>query len=98
MNTRHRTLFRLVIGKNPERNYTQQEVELLLELAKPEKRVMRAYPPPAKKAIPAFQTDEEAEKFVDTADLSEYDLSSFKKSTFRIQAEKGTKRRIAEGF
>ena len=28
-----------------------------------------------KQTIPTFQTDEEAEKFVDTADLSEYDLS-----------------------
>ena len=28
-----------------------------------------------KKTIPTFQSDEEAEKFVDTADLSEYDLS-----------------------
>ncbi len=28
-----------------------------------------------KKTIPTFQTDEEAEMFVDTADLSEYDLS-----------------------
>ena len=28
-----------------------------------------------KKKIPTFKTDEEAETFVDTADLSEYDLS-----------------------
>ena len=28
-----------------------------------------------KKTIPTFQSDEEAEKFVATADLSEYDLS-----------------------
>jgi predicted DNA binding CopG/RHH family protein len=28
-----------------------------------------------KKPIPSFRTDAEAEKFVDTADLSEYDLS-----------------------
>ena len=28
-----------------------------------------------KKIIPTFRTDEEAERFVDTADLSEYDLS-----------------------
>jgi len=27
-----------------------------------------------KKTIPTFKTDEEAENFVDTADLSEYDL------------------------
>lgn len=30
---------------------------------------------PLKKKIPAFRTDEEAERFVDTADLTEYDLS-----------------------
>ena len=28
-----------------------------------------------KKTIPTFRTDEEAERFVDSADLSEYDLS-----------------------
>jgi predicted DNA binding CopG/RHH family protein len=28
-----------------------------------------------RKTIPTFKTDEEAEAFVDTADLSEYDLS-----------------------
>lgn len=28
-----------------------------------------------RKKIPTFRTDEEAEEFVDTADLSEYDLS-----------------------
>ena len=28
-----------------------------------------------KKTIPSFKTDEEAERFVETADLSEYDLS-----------------------
>ncbi len=28
-----------------------------------------------KKTIPTLETDEEAERFVDTADLSEYDLS-----------------------
>ena len=38
-----------------------------------------------KKTIPTFQSDEEAEKFVDTADLSEYDLSSFKKVHFEIK-------------
>ncbi|MBP0617992.1 CopG family antitoxin [Jiella mangrovi] len=30
------------------------------------------------KQIPHFATDEEAERFVDEADLSEYDLSGFK--------------------
>jgi len=29
------------------------------------------------KQLPTFATDEEAEHFVDTADLSEYDLSGF---------------------
>jgi len=28
-----------------------------------------------KKTLPSFTTDDEAEKFVETADLSEYDLS-----------------------
>jgi len=28
-----------------------------------------------KKKIPTFKTDEEAERFVDTADLSKYDLT-----------------------
>ena len=86
MNTRHRTLFRLVVEKNPERTFTQQEAELILGLSKPETRVTRAYPPPAKKTIPTFQTDEEAEKFVDTADLSEYDLSGFKKVHFEFKS------------
>ena len=36
---------------------------------------MKTYPPPEKKAIPAFQNDEDAEQFIATADLSEYDLS-----------------------
>jgi addiction module HigA family antidote len=31
-----------------------------------------------KKKIPTFKTDAEAERFVDTADLSKYDLSSLK--------------------
>ena len=75
MNTRHRSLFRLVVEKNPERTFTQQEAELILGLSKPGKRVMKTYPPPEKKAIPAFQNDEDAEQFIATADLSEYDLS-----------------------
>ena len=37
-----------------------------------------------KKTIPTFQSDEEAEKFVETADLSEYDLSVFKKVHFEF--------------
>ena len=90
MNTRHRTLFRLVVEKNPERTFTQQEVEMLLGLSKPETRVTRAYPPPAKKTIPTFQTDEETEKFVDTADLSEYDLSGGTVARFEIEKNEDT--------
>jgi predicted DNA binding CopG/RHH family protein len=39
------------------------------------------------KAIPIFKTDEEAEKFIDTADLSEYDLSDFKPTRFEFEAK-----------
>ena len=38
-----------------------------------------------KKKLPILKTDEEAEKLVDTADLSEYDLSGFKKVHFEIK-------------
>jgi predicted DNA binding CopG/RHH family protein len=38
-----------------------------------------------KKTFPDFKTDEEAERFVDTADLSEYDLSGF--VPFKIKFE-----------
>ena len=37
------------------------------------------------KTLPEFKTDREAEKFVDTADLSEYDLSGFKPVRFEFQ-------------
>jgi predicted DNA binding CopG/RHH family protein len=37
-----------------------------------------------KKKIPTFETDEEAEAFVETADLSEYDLSQFKPVRFEF--------------
>ncbi len=37
------------------------------------------------KTIPAFKTDEEAECFVDKADLSEYDLSGFKPLRFEFE-------------
>jgi predicted DNA binding CopG/RHH family protein len=37
------------------------------------------------KAIPTFRTDVEAERFVDTADLSEYDLSGFKPMQFEFE-------------
>jgi predicted DNA binding CopG/RHH family protein len=38
-----------------------------------------------KKKIPTFKTDKEAERFVDTADLSEYDLSGFKPIHFEFE-------------
>jgi predicted DNA binding CopG/RHH family protein len=37
-----------------------------------------------KKTIPTFRTDEEAEVFLETADLSEYDLSQFKPVRFEF--------------
>ena len=38
-----------------------------------------------KKKIPAFKTDTEAETFVDTADLTEYDLSRGKPVRFEFE-------------
>lgn len=38
-----------------------------------------------KKKIPTFNTDEEAERFVETADLSEYDLSRGKPVQFEFE-------------
>jgi predicted DNA binding CopG/RHH family protein len=40
-----------------------------------------------KKKIPTFTSDEEAERFVQTADLSEYDLSHFKPARFEFEAK-----------
>ena len=37
------------------------------------------------KPIPAFDTDEEAERFVESADLTEYDSSGFRKVRFEFQ-------------
>lgn len=37
------------------------------------------------KKLPVLKTDEEAEAFVDTADLSEYDLSVFKPVQFEFE-------------
>lgn len=37
------------------------------------------------KKFPRFETDEEAERFVDEADLSEYDFSGFKPMRFEIK-------------
>ncbi len=39
----------------------------------------------ALKTIPAFNTDEEAERFVDTANLADYDLSGFKPMRFEFE-------------
>ena len=38
-----------------------------------------------KKKIPVFRTDKEAERFVDEADLTEYDLSQFKPVRFEFE-------------
>ncbi|MCP3055444.1 CopG family antitoxin [Aurantimonas marianensis] len=37
------------------------------------------------KQFPVFRTDEEAEHFIDTADLSEYDFSGFKRVKFEFE-------------
>ena len=38
-----------------------------------------------KKKIPTFKTDQEAERFVDTADLSDYDLSGMRPVRFEFE-------------
>jgi predicted DNA binding CopG/RHH family protein len=38
-----------------------------------------------KKKIPNFKTDEEAERFVESADLSQYDLSGLKPVRFEFE-------------
>ena len=38
-----------------------------------------------KKKVPTFKTDKEAERFVDTADLSKYDLSGLKPVRFEFE-------------
>jgi predicted DNA binding CopG/RHH family protein len=37
------------------------------------------------KSLPAFESDSDAEHFVDTADLSEYDLARFKPMHFEFE-------------
>jgi predicted DNA binding CopG/RHH family protein len=37
------------------------------------------------KPLPVLKTDEEAEQFIETADLSEYDLSGFKPAKFEFE-------------
>ena len=38
-----------------------------------------------KKQFPTFKTDDEAEHFVETADLSQYDFSGFRRTTFEFE-------------
>lgn len=40
-----------------------------------------------KKPVPEFKTDDEAERFVETADLADYDLSGFMPTRFEFQAK-----------
>jgi len=40
---------------------------------------------PLKKKMPVLKSDEEAERFVDTADLTQYDLSAFKPMQFEFE-------------
>lgn len=40
---------------------------------------------PLKKRMPVLKSDEEAERFVDTADLTQYDLSTFKPMQFEFE-------------
>ena len=40
-----------------------------------------------KKRIPEFTSDDDAERFVDTTDLTQYDLSGFKPQQFEFQAK-----------
>jgi predicted DNA binding CopG/RHH family protein len=40
-----------------------------------------------KKKIPIFDSDEEAERFVETADLSAYDLSHFRPVRFEFETK-----------
>ncbi len=42
-----------------------------------------------KKTLPTFMSDEDAEKFVASADLSDYDLSGFTPVTFEFVRRKG---------
>ena len=43
-----------------------------------------------KKKLPVLKTDAEAEKFVDTVDLSEYDLSGGTVARFEIEKNEDT--------
>lgn len=43
-----------------------------------------------KKAIPTFDSDQEAERFIEAADLSEYDLSGGRRVQFEFQKKSAT--------
>jgi predicted DNA binding CopG/RHH family protein len=45
---------------------------------------------PKLKLFPRFESDEEAERFVDEADLSEYDFSGFKRMQLEFKAKTAT--------
>ena len=52
-----------------------------------------------KKKIPTFQSDEEAERFVATADLTEYDLSRFRPVRFEFEKKAArVNMRLPEGL
>jgi predicted DNA binding CopG/RHH family protein len=54
---------------------------------------------PAQKTFPEFKTDAEAEAFVETADLSEYDFSEMKPMRFELKAkDKSVSLRLPEGL
>jgi predicted DNA binding CopG/RHH family protein len=51
---------------------------------------------PKPKPFPEFKSDEEAETFVATADLSEYDFSDFKPMRFEIAPKSAQNMRLPE--
>ena len=52
-----------------------------------------------KKKIPTFKTDEEAARFVETADLSKYDLSGLKPVMFEFEKKSSQlNMRVPEGL
>lgn len=52
-----------------------------------------------KKKIPTFKTDEEAARFVETADLSKYDLSGLKPVIFEFEKKSAQlNMRVPEGL
>lgn len=51
------------------------------------------------KKFPSFSTDQEAEDFVDNADLSEYDFSDFKTVKYEFEPKSATiNLRVPEGL